>query len=126
MHPVMAAKQATTVDHLSNGRFTLNISQTLPPGVEQQLKAHFIAGWGGFPLVGTKEQVVDGLALLAKVGFDGVILSWAATSRRCASSVARPIPSWSRRASASAPNPKFAHIVPRVRPRTSGSKGALE
>jgi FMNH2-dependent dimethyl sulfone monooxygenase len=45
--------------------------------VEQQLKAHFIAGWGGFPLVGTKEQVVDGLALLAKVGFDGVILSWA-------------------------------------------------
>jgi len=28
-------------------------------GVEQQLKAHFIAGWGGFPLVGTKEQVVD-------------------------------------------------------------------
>jgi dimethylsulfone monooxygenase len=52
-------------------------SQTLPPGVEQQLKAHFIAGWGGFPLVGTKEQVVDGLGLLSKVGFDGVILSWA-------------------------------------------------
>jgi dimethylsulfone monooxygenase len=25
MHPVIAAKQATTVDHLSNGRFTLNI-----------------------------------------------------------------------------------------------------
>jgi quercetin dioxygenase-like cupin family protein len=25
--------------------------------------------------------------------------------------------------SPSAPNPKFAHIVPRVRPRTSGSKG---
>jgi len=41
------------------------------------LKAHFIAGWGGFPLVGTKEQVVDGLGLLSKVGFDGVILSWA-------------------------------------------------
>jgi dimethylsulfone monooxygenase len=52
-------------------------SQTLPPGVEQQLKAHFIAGWGGFPLVGTKEQIVDGLGLLSKVGFDGVILSWA-------------------------------------------------
>src|SRR5262249_37357293 len=27
---------------------------------------------------------------------------------------------------ASAPNPKFAHTVPRVRLRTSGSKGALE
>jgi LysR family hydrogen peroxide-inducible transcriptional activator len=28
-----------------------------------------------------------------------------------------------RQRSGSAPNPKFAHIVPRVRPRTSGSKG---
>ncbi|MGZ3411594.1 MAG: LLM class flavin-dependent oxidoreductase [Xanthobacteraceae bacterium] len=57
---------------------TLGInSQTLPPGVEQQLKAHFIAGWGGFPIVGTKEQIVDKLALMPKLGFDGVILSWA-------------------------------------------------
>jgi alkanesulfonate monooxygenase SsuD/methylene tetrahydromethanopterin reductase-like flavin-dependent oxidoreductase (luciferase family) len=52
-------------------------AKSLPPGVEQQLKEHFIAGWGGFPLVGTKEQVVDGLAMLSKAGFDGVILSWA-------------------------------------------------
>ena len=52
-------------------------AQSLPPGVEQQLKEHFIAGWGGFPLVGNREQVVDGLALLSKAGFDGVVLSWA-------------------------------------------------
>jgi FMNH2-dependent dimethyl sulfone monooxygenase len=32
------------------------------------------AGWGGFPLIGTKEQVVDGLSMFAKAGFDG--LSW--------------------------------------------------
>ena len=57
---------------------TLGIkSESFPPGVARQLKAHFIAGWGGYPLVGTKEQVVDGLALLASLGFDGVILSWA-------------------------------------------------
>ena len=36
-------------------------SQSLPPGVAQQLKAHFIAGWGGVPVVGTKEQIVDKL-----------------------------------------------------------------
>jgi alkanesulfonate monooxygenase SsuD/methylene tetrahydromethanopterin reductase-like flavin-dependent oxidoreductase (luciferase family) len=52
-------------------------AQSLPPGVEQQLKEHFIAGWGGFPVVGNKEQVVDKLALLSKAGFDGVVLSWA-------------------------------------------------
>ena len=52
-------------------------AQSLPPGVEQQLKEHFIAGWGGFPVVGSKEQVVDKLALLSKAGFDGAVLSWA-------------------------------------------------
>jgi FMNH2-dependent dimethyl sulfone monooxygenase len=52
-------------------------SQTLPPGVAQQLKAHFIAGWGGLPVVGTREQIVDKLADTIKLGFDGVILSWA-------------------------------------------------
>jgi alkanesulfonate monooxygenase SsuD/methylene tetrahydromethanopterin reductase-like flavin-dependent oxidoreductase (luciferase family) len=51
-------------------------SESYPPGVVQKLKAHFIAGWGGFPLVGTKEQIVDGLAMLANAGFDGIILSW--------------------------------------------------
>ena len=57
---------------------TLGINaQTMPPQVAQQLKAHFIAGWAGYPLIGTKEQVVDGLATLSRAGFDGVILSWA-------------------------------------------------
>ena len=40
------------------------------------LKAHFIAGWGGYPLVGTREQVVDGLQTLSRMGLDGVLLSW--------------------------------------------------
>ena len=35
-----------------------------------------ISGWGGFPLIGTKEQIVDGLMTLSKIGLDGVLLSW--------------------------------------------------
>ena len=35
-----------------------------------------ISGWGGFPLIGTKDQIVDGLATLSKIGLDGVLLSW--------------------------------------------------
>jgi alkanesulfonate monooxygenase SsuD/methylene tetrahydromethanopterin reductase-like flavin-dependent oxidoreductase (luciferase family) len=42
----------------------------------RKLQAHFMAGWGAFPLVGTKEQVVEGLANLSKVGIDGALLSW--------------------------------------------------
>ncbi len=40
------------------------------------MKMHFIGGWGGFPLVGTNEQVVDGLAKLSVLGLDGVVVSW--------------------------------------------------
>ncbi len=52
-------------------------SQGLPPEALERLKEHFIAGWAGYPLIGTKDQVVDGLAALSEAGFDGVVLSWA-------------------------------------------------
>jgi alkanesulfonate monooxygenase SsuD/methylene tetrahydromethanopterin reductase-like flavin-dependent oxidoreductase (luciferase family) len=42
----------------------------------KHLKELFIAGWGGYPLIGTKEQVVDGLKMLSAMGLDGVLLSW--------------------------------------------------
>jgi alkanesulfonate monooxygenase SsuD/methylene tetrahydromethanopterin reductase-like flavin-dependent oxidoreductase (luciferase family) len=51
-------------------------AKTFPPEILEGLKAHFIAGWGGYPLVGTKEQVVDGLRTLSRIGLDGVLLSW--------------------------------------------------
>jgi alkanesulfonate monooxygenase SsuD/methylene tetrahydromethanopterin reductase-like flavin-dependent oxidoreductase (luciferase family) len=51
-------------------------SQSIPAPILQTLKEHFIAGWVGFPLIGTKEQVVDGLALLQRAGFDGIVLTW--------------------------------------------------
>jgi hypothetical protein len=35
-----------------------------------------ISGWGGFPLIGTGAQIIDGLAILSKIGLDGVLLSW--------------------------------------------------
>ena len=51
-------------------------SQGRTPEMLQKMKTHFIGGWGGYPLVGTKEQVVDGLAMLSKLGLDGVVVSW--------------------------------------------------
>ncbi|HWM48695.1 MAG TPA: LLM class flavin-dependent oxidoreductase [Xanthobacteraceae bacterium] len=51
-------------------------SQSIPAPALTKLKEHFMAGWGGYPLVGTKEQIVDGLITLAEAGFDGTLLSW--------------------------------------------------
>lgn len=51
-------------------------SQALPPGVLEQFRFHFKAGWGGYPLVGTPEHIVDHLAALSGIGFDGILLSW--------------------------------------------------
>ena len=45
----------------------------------QQIKEfgeRFIAGWGGYPLVGTPEQVVEMMQRLADLGIEGFILSW--------------------------------------------------
>ena len=36
----------------------------------------FIAGWGGYPLVGTPEQVVEKMVAIADIGIEGFILSW--------------------------------------------------
>jgi alkanesulfonate monooxygenase SsuD/methylene tetrahydromethanopterin reductase-like flavin-dependent oxidoreductase (luciferase family) len=52
-------------------------SESLPPDVARSMKEHFIAGWGGIPIVGTAEQIVENLAMLVRAGFDGVLLSWA-------------------------------------------------
>ena len=35
-----------------------------------------IAGFGSYPLVGTPEQIVDGLQMLSDAGLEGVVLSW--------------------------------------------------
>jgi alkanesulfonate monooxygenase SsuD/methylene tetrahydromethanopterin reductase-like flavin-dependent oxidoreductase (luciferase family) len=56
---------------------TLGINaQTLPPDVLRDMKIHFMAGWGGYPLIGTSEQIVQGLETVSKMGFDGTLISW--------------------------------------------------
>jgi alkanesulfonate monooxygenase SsuD/methylene tetrahydromethanopterin reductase-like flavin-dependent oxidoreductase (luciferase family) len=42
----------------------------------QAAKTRLITGWGGYPLIGTKEQVAQGLLTLSNMGLDGVVLSW--------------------------------------------------
>ncbi|MBM3529147.1 MAG: LLM class flavin-dependent oxidoreductase [Alphaproteobacteria bacterium] len=47
-----------------------------PPERRRAMAEMFVQGWGGFPLVGTKEQIVDGLKRLSSVGYDGLLLSF--------------------------------------------------
>ena len=51
-------------------------SLALPTEVVEAFKFHFIAGWSGFPLVGTPEQIVDKLSMLRRAGLDGTALSF--------------------------------------------------
>jgi dimethylsulfone monooxygenase len=62
---------------------TLGInSQSFPHEKLEQFTRHFIAGYAGYPLVGTKEQIVEKLAALSnEVGLDGVVLHWARFER---------------------------------------------
>ncbi|MDF2114661.1 LLM class flavin-dependent oxidoreductase [Roseiarcaceae bacterium H3SJ34-1] len=48
----------------------------LPPEQLESAKYHFIAGWGGFPLVGSPNHIAEKLASLSQCGLDGVLLSW--------------------------------------------------
>jgi FMNH2-dependent dimethyl sulfone monooxygenase len=51
-------------------------SKTLEPSVLERFKYHFKAGHGGYPLVGTPEQIVSEMQRLSKMGVNGILLSW--------------------------------------------------
>lgn len=51
-------------------------SKTLKPSVLERFKYHFKAGHGGYPLVGTPEQIVREMQRLSKMGVNGILLSW--------------------------------------------------
>jgi FMNH2-dependent dimethyl sulfone monooxygenase len=51
-------------------------SQAIPKNVIEHFRFHLKAGWGGYPLVGTTDHMVDELAKLSAIGFDGILLSW--------------------------------------------------
>ena len=40
------------------------------------MAANMIAGYGALPLVGTPDQVVEGIGDFAEAGLDGLTLSW--------------------------------------------------
>ena len=51
-------------------------SDTLEPAVMEAFKFHFKAGHGGYPLVGTPDQIVSQMERLSAMGVDGILLSW--------------------------------------------------
>ncbi len=51
-------------------------SQSAPGDQYRAMIENFIAGYSALPLVGTPEQVVDGMLAMARAGFDGLTLSW--------------------------------------------------
>jgi alkanesulfonate monooxygenase SsuD/methylene tetrahydromethanopterin reductase-like flavin-dependent oxidoreductase (luciferase family) len=57
--------------------FSLEINKrNVPPERIKPLQEAFIQGWGGLPIVGTKEQVVDSLRMLSEAGLDGVLVAF--------------------------------------------------
>ncbi|MBB5536215.1 LLM class flavin-dependent oxidoreductase [Rhizobium giardinii] len=50
-------------------------SQNHSAEMYQKFKERFIAGWGGYPIVGTPEQVADKLVALSNTGVDGALLT---------------------------------------------------
>ena len=51
-------------------------AQSFPHDLLQLIRERFAAGHGGFPLVGTPEQVADGMTQLHEAGFSGTTLSF--------------------------------------------------
>ncbi len=51
-------------------------SETFDMKKLDEMRFHFIAGHGGYPLVGTPEQIVDEIDKLIEIGVDGVLMSW--------------------------------------------------
>jgi alkanesulfonate monooxygenase SsuD/methylene tetrahydromethanopterin reductase-like flavin-dependent oxidoreductase (luciferase family) len=54
----------------------LGSMQGVPPDVVALLRHRSAVGMGGYPLVGTAEQIADRLAALSQAGLDGVLLTW--------------------------------------------------
>jgi len=55
--------------------FAAEINQRdIPPERIRVMQEAFIQGWGSVPLIGTKEQIVDGLLRLSDAGLDGVLV----------------------------------------------------
>ena len=67
-------------------------SKTLPKEVLDAFRFHFIAGHGGYPLVGTPEQIVDEIDKLIDIGVDGMLISWVDYKNECRQWIDRVLP----------------------------------
>ncbi len=57
--------------------FALDVNaRELTPERMRPIQEGMIASWGGYNLIGTREQIVDGLIALSRTGLDGVLLCW--------------------------------------------------
>jgi len=67
-------------------------SATLSDDLLEAFKFHFKAGFGGYPLVGTPEQIVDGMAGLSAMGVDGMLISWVDYLTECRQWIEQVLP----------------------------------
>jgi alkanesulfonate monooxygenase SsuD/methylene tetrahydromethanopterin reductase-like flavin-dependent oxidoreductase (luciferase family) len=51
-------------------------TEIMPKEALEGFKFHFKAGWAGYPLVGTPEQIARQLANLSNMGLNGTLLNW--------------------------------------------------
>jgi alkanesulfonate monooxygenase SsuD/methylene tetrahydromethanopterin reductase-like flavin-dependent oxidoreductase (luciferase family) len=51
-------------------------SNTLEPAVMDAFRFHFKAGFGGYPLVGAPDRIVERIERLSSMGVDGILLSF--------------------------------------------------
>ena len=72
--------------------------RNVPPERIKPLQEAFIQGWGGLPVVGTREQVVDTLRPCRRPGSTACWWRSRATRKACGISATRPIRCSSRRA----------------------------
>ena len=80
----------TAVDNLLR-IFGIN-SQTLPVDILDEYRFHFIAGHGGYPLIGTAEQIVEEIDILIQMGVNGILISWVDYSNECRQWIDKVIP----------------------------------
>jgi len=62
--------------HNLTGQLGLN-SQTFPPEVFASITSDFIAGWGGYQVIGSPDTVADRMSVLPELGIDGTLLVFA-------------------------------------------------
>jgi alkanesulfonate monooxygenase SsuD/methylene tetrahydromethanopterin reductase-like flavin-dependent oxidoreductase (luciferase family) len=51
-------------------------AKTMPDGAIAHMAYAFKAGWGGYPIVGSSEEVANTMAALSEAGIDGLLLTW--------------------------------------------------